>query len=358
MSDSLKVAFLSPFPMNAGTIRLQGFSEGLNKLGNQTALFYMGHHSGLLDFRRFDLIHALKSHYRSGLPALILRKLSFFRKAVLDFDESDWQILVDRGRYRDAKISRFIEGLISNKFDGVIAGNDRIREYLVKNLGVEKGNILTVMSHGIDSSKFSPEVDGSAIRKKLGLDRSKVITYMGTLTSLEQMSPVLHGFKAIADEYKDARLMIVGDGQVKQNLIDLAESLRIRKKVVFTGQVLHERIPEYLAASDILISLLFSPPSARRGNPGTKGFEYMAMGKPIIVANTPYASDIYEHGRAAYLVDSAEPEEVKHTYTSIVENEREARKKAARARELAVTKYDWMVLSKRLEAVYKKLLSQ
>lgn len=349
----MKIALVSPFPeQNISTRRLVYFAKNLNDDGHIAQVCPPAQLGQLR--QRWDILHVLKPHYRSAIPALLLKRRA---RTVLDIDDWDPQILEDRGRKFEAKISRFLEKLLSNKFDGVIAGNEIAKKYAIEDLGVKESRVLAVIHNGVDPSRFNPDIDGSGVRKKLGLGKFKVVTYVGTLASFEQISPILRGFKAIEGEYHDARLMVVGDGIIKQKLMELSKELGIGNDVIFIGAVPHDAVPTYMAASDILINIPFNPPSARYANPGMKGFEYMAMGKPIIAASCGCAPDIFEHGKAAYLIDSPEPDEVKKAYASIVGNKREARKRAARARELAVTKYDWLVLTKQLEAAYEKLLS-
>ncbi len=352
----MKIAFLSPFnEESAGTNRLQNFSNSLNRLGNETKVFCLGNYSGIFHYKAYDLIHVLKPHYRSGLPAYLLRKFGFFRRAILDFDDIDWLILEERGRFWDARISKFLESLLTNRFDGIIAGNDILADYLYEKVGTRKEKVMEIIPNGVDTRLFSPRKRETGLRKHYKIFNSKLITYVGTLASVEQISPILKGFRAISNKYDNVKLMIVGDGNAKEELVGLAHSLGIHKKMVFTGRVDHKRIPNYLGESDVLIHIPFSPRTASFANPSAKGPEYMAMEKPIIGANCGYAPVMLDGGKAAFLINTPEPLEVLRAYEEIINNPKEAKKRAKRARQLAVERYDWDILARRLEKAYERV---
>lgn len=79
-----------------------------------------------------------------------------------------------------------------------------------------------------------------------------------------------------------------------------------------------------------------------------KLFEYMAAGKPIIASDIGDTAEILENGKAGYILSS--PFDLPKTIEKIISNKREALEKAELARKLATEKYDWKILSRKLDA--------
>src|SRR4051794_36509129 len=80
----------------------------------------------------------------------------------------------------------------------------------------------------------------------------------------------------------DIRFLIVGDGAERQSLCDQADADGL-DHVTFTGLVPRERIPDYLAASDISLVTLKRSDVFKTVLP-SKMFESMAAARPIVLA--------------------------------------------------------------------------
>ena len=138
-----------------------------------------------------------------------------------------------------------------------------------------------ILNNAIDVEKFKyDKVVRDKKRKELDIDRYFVVGTVGSLKLQKNQQFLLKIFKKLLltvnnpDEYK---LIIVGDGNLKNELINLAEELRISKQVVFLGT--RNDVNELLQAMDIFIL-----PSLYEGLP-VIGIEAQASGIPCILSN-------------------------------------------------------------------------
>lgn len=322
----MKITLISPFGMNACTRRLFYFTKNLNRMGNEATIIQ----NSLSEIREADsdIFHILKPHLRSAAPAKMLKGNA---RMLLDIDDFDPQILREQNRDYETMVSQFLWDMMIPKFSTIITSTGELKNLIGR-------NDATVINNGVDTSLFRPvyaEIDSQ-------------LAYCGGLGSYEQVSQILYAFKEIHKEYPEARLKVIGDGKAKDSLVNLAVKLRIWHACIFTGNIPYGYVPRHLANAEVLIDLRFSPLSARMASPGMKGYEYMAMGKPIISPKCEVFND-----ENAYPVASIE--ETKEAFASIMEEPRKARGKARKAREEAVEKYDWKVLTKKLMKVYRKV---
>jgi 1,2-diacylglycerol 3-alpha-glucosyltransferase len=133
--------------------------------------------------------------------------------------------------------------------DFTVAQTPSIAKELEEN-GV-KANIRVIPT-GIDTHRFRPGTDGSAIRERYGLSGKKVIIHVGRLSPEKRLDILIRAVAAIKDD--DIVLMVVGKGAKDAELKELAASLGIAGRVIFTGFVSEEELPLHYAAADAAAS--------------------------------------------------------------------------------------------------------
>jgi len=161
-------------------------------------------------------------------------------------------------------------------------------------VSVSRSFIANLAGRGIDRSKMAFVPNGVDLsfwsagsrergRAALGLDeRALVVSYVGTVGMAHDVGTILHAAALLREERPDIRFVIVGDGAELARLRDQAEAERL-DHVTFTGLVPRERIPDYLAASDISLVTLKHSDVFKTVLP-SKMFESMAAARPIVLA--------------------------------------------------------------------------
>ena len=100
--------------------------------------------------------------------------------------------------------------------------------------------------------------------------------------------------------------MFVGKGANYNLVSDIVNQSGFSDKVIFAGLIPQLETPEYLAASDILVSPQIPNPDGTPffGSP-TKLFEYMAMGKAIVASSLDQMSYLLSNNETALLTEPA-----------------------------------------------------
>ena len=89
---------------------------------------------------------------------------------------------------------------------------------------------------------------------------------------------------------KSARFLVIGDGPACEGLRARAVELGVADRLIITGVVPHERLPEYVSAIDIALQPAVTPYASP-----LKLFEYMALGRAIVAPDTENIREILEH---------------------------------------------------------------
>lgn len=75
------------------------------------------------------------------------------------------------------------------------------------------------------------------LKEKLGIEKDEfVVGHVGRLTFAKNQEFLIKIFSRIEEQIPNAKLLIVGDGELRKNLVDNVKKLGLQKKVIFTGQ--------------------------------------------------------------------------------------------------------------------------
>jgi glycosyltransferase involved in cell wall biosynthesis len=129
--------------------------------------------------------------------------------------------------------------------------------------------------------------------------REFVIGFLGTLKPWHGIDVLLQAFARLADLSEDYRLLIVGEGPMRLEVLDFVREHGLRDRVELTGAVDHDAVGAYLDRMDVglapypaLPSFYFSP---------LKVWEYAAGGVPIVAADAGELPKLFPHKEAALL---------------------------------------------------------
>jgi glycosyltransferase involved in cell wall biosynthesis len=153
-----------------------------------------------------------------------------------------------------------------------------------------------VINNSIDPEKFNPCSTFKDIRQELGIGKNDlVITSIARFTLQKQPLKLIRAFSEVCRLVKNARLLMVGDGEEKGKAIRLIKKLKLENKVIL--QPFRQDVPDLLAASDIFIlpSLWEAFPIAL--------LEAMSMGKAVIGTNVDGTPEIIEHENNGLLIE-------------------------------------------------------
>lgn len=129
----------------------------------------------------------------------------------------------------------FFRSFVLNNSDGIVVYSERVRTFyqnLFPNLRVEIcPNIQNPKALWAYKTYFPQLVN--EYRGKFNLSQSKVLLYTGRLERVKGLDLLLTAFSK--SDYKGVKLVLVGEGGEKENLVKMCRELRIESNVVFAG---------------------------------------------------------------------------------------------------------------------------
>ena len=164
-------------------------------------------------------------------------------------------------------------------------------------------------------------------------DGDFVVTFAGTHGIAQGLDSVV---EAAARLDREARFVFVGDGPLKEPLVQLARE-REATNVVFHPQVPLEATPPLLAASDALLVPLSKHPTFRDFVP-SKLIDAMGVGRPVLLSAAGEAARILERAGAGIVVAPEDPVDLVRAVRWLRANPDEAAAMGRRGREFAKTR--------------------
>lgn len=164
---------------------------------------------------------------------------------------------------------------------------------------------ITVVTNGVDLSRFQPRPRDDVLLEALGLRGKFVVGYIGTLGMAHALENVIAAAEQLRDR-PDVRILFVGPGAVRESLIAECAKRRVDNVIFVPGQP-KDRVSLYWDLCDVALVHLKNAAVFATVIP-SKIFEAMAMGLPIVLAApTGEASAIVARNGAGVVVPPEDP---------------------------------------------------
>ena len=204
--------------------------------------------------------------------------------------------------------------------------------------------IKTILN-GVDTTRFSPTIE-----PREGLKDGRPIIM--TVRRLVKKNGVHYLLKAVPLilKTKDARIIVVGNGPEREELVKLSSKLDLSRNVTFVGEIPNYRVPNYLSAADIVVV-----PSIVEAS-SISVLEAMAMEKPIVATSIPGITDVTTNGLTSYLVPSGSSEEIAKAVLHLLDDPSYSKKLGKNARKIVKKRHSWIDTAKKIETMYKRAI--
>jgi len=248
-----------------------------------------------------------------------------------------------RGTFPVSKKEMFSEMILSWFVDRLIAVSEGVKSDLVKYEHINPRKIQ-VIYNGIDGSQYRVNIDKKKKRKEMGIrDDHNVIGIGVRLSRQKGIQVLIEAFNHVIKSIPNTILLLIGDGEMRDELEKLTLTYGIEDKVLFTG--FRYDIPELLQIIDI-----YALPSFWEGHPLVL-LEAMATGIPIVATDIPGNRETVDHGSTGLLVPPKKPIELSKALIRLLKNG-DLRKKMGNA---GYKKYQDLFTLERTVRVYQNL---
>jgi len=138
---------------------------------------------------------------------------------------------------------------------------------------------------------------------KINYPNQKIIIYQGALNTGRGLEWVLDAMPSV----ENGILVIIGDGDIRDQLREQTRILKIEDKVIFWGKIAADKLHEYTTSASIGLCLLEDKGLSYYYALPNRIFDYIQAGVPVLATRFPEISTIVETYKTGVLIDHYQP---------------------------------------------------
>ncbi|NND69820.1 MAG: TIGR03088 family PEP-CTERM/XrtA system glycosyltransferase [Halioglobus sp.] len=230
-----------------------------------------------------------------------------------------------------------------------------LERWLVDTVGARPQSVTQVYN-GVDHERFNPaNVKPLALLPPpwRGQDDTVVIGTVGRLTPVKDQQLLLEGLALLRKEHPAlgvrARLVVVGDGPLRETLANRASELGLDEAVWFTGD--RSDVPDLLRIMDVFVL-----PSLGEGISNTV-LEAMASGLPVLASAVGGNVELVTPGDTGDLFPVGDTAAFVQSLVPLLQDAGERRRQGDNARQRVVQRHNWDNTVAQYLAAYDELLA-
>lgn len=172
----------------------------------------------------------------------------------------------------------------------------------LRRTGVKIGKVH-IINYPVDTSKVKVSIKGvQNLRKKMNLGNAIILLAVGRLIYKKGFEYLLKALPTLVRKNKNIVLLIIGDGDLKEQLKKLALELGVENHVKFIGSVQREEIFFYYNLVDIFVMPSIEDDNGNIDDRPVALLEAIACGKAVVATNFPGNALTIKDGVNGYLV--------------------------------------------------------
>lgn len=302
--------------------------NGVNRLDALCKIYALG--KGICDKHEINIIQAQDPLFTGFVGYLLKRKFNLpLNICVYGPDPYDkrW-LLENKTNFILAPLARYV---LKNS-DGVQADGKKIAINLQKRLNSPRVFYKPMVPKRILDFKHA---DGKNIKKKLLKNKEeKMLLFIGRLVSQKNIPFLLRCFQVVLNYFPKTRLVIIGEGEEKKGLEELAGKLNIKDKIIWIRRVAYSEIPKYFQAADVFVL-----PSLYEGFPRVL-MEAAMAGLPLVSTDVGGTEDIISHGENGFVISQGNKEEFVNKIVFLLKNSKKAIRMGKKGQEMMERSFD------------------
>jgi glycogen(starch) synthase len=226
-------------------------------------------------------------------------------------------------------------------------------------LGFPRDKIF-VSYNGVDPEKYDPEIiqaeQARKVREHYGLtDDELMILFLGRLVGVKGVDKLIMAMPHVLLKFPQAKLVIVGVGDLQEYLTNLVRTMRLEDYVSFRFDFIseEERILHYAACDIAVFPSLYEPF-------GIVALEAMSMECPVVVGATG-VSGMREivicrgEEQCGYHIDPNNPSDIAWGITSALESPEKRRWLGKNGRKRVLNEFTWSRIAEKTVALYEQM---
>lgn len=250
-----------------------------------------------------DIIHSQTEFGIGAFSRIISKKLKIPVVHTYHTLYEDYLYYITHGHFENLgqKIALKITKYYTEKrCDALIVPTAKIKDLFVNKYNITKN--INVIPTGIDTKKFelnsNMEKEINKLKKKYKIKPNDfIIGAVGRVAKEKSFDKLIITMKDLIAKDPNIKLLIIGDGPQKEELINLTKKLNLHNNIIFTGKVAYDSIPTYYNLFDIITTF------SKTETQGLTIIEALAASTPVVCINDKSFKEMVQDKYNGYIFD-------------------------------------------------------
>lgn len=227
----------------------------------------------------------------------------------------------------------------------------------LKKTGANAKN-YSIVPYPVDTSMLKINFSGVlTLKKELNLKKETIVLLaVGRLVYKKGFKYLLKAFSNVTKKYKEAILIIVGEGDLENELKQLVESLHLESLVKFVGNIKRDKIVTFYNLADIFIMPSVVDQNGNIDDRPVALLEAIACGKPVIATNFPGNSLSIKEGESGFLVPQKNIKSLKYAISRLIESKELRLSMSREASKIANKNFGIKTIGKKYNIAFQKFI--
>lgn len=232
----------------------------------------------------------------------------------------------------------------------------------LKKLGFPEDKIR-VCWNGINPDKYDPQKishdEKIQLRRRYGVaDDDHLLFFIGRLVTIKGVENLVKAMPSVLEDFPNTKLVILGVGELEENIRSLMDSLNISEKIVLRTEFVseQERILHYAAADSVVLPSLYEPF-------GIVCTEAMSMAKPVVVGargTSGMREQIIPDGenQCGVHMNPYDSNDIAWGIKQVLESKEKSMQMGVNARKRVIEQFSWDTVANRTLDIYKEFVKR
>jgi L-malate glycosyltransferase len=244
-------------------------------------------------------------------------------------------------------LTAFFRYYMNPRTTRIFANSEGVKRFVVATEKTLPGKV-DVIYQGVDMARYSCDGGIPAVTAAMGIPAAaKVVGIVANYRPIKDLPLFLRAARIVAEQVPDVAFLLVGKGELHQELVRLAEELGISNAVFFSNG--HGQVSDYLRRMSVATL------SSESEGFSNAILEYMATGLPVVATDVGGNSEAIKHGETGFLVKDRRPEAFAAPIILLLQNDEIRHTMGQRALDRCRRHFSMEAYISRLETYYREL---